>query len=257
MKIITFNFNADYEYVAAFDYDGVVTKRGSSKDNEEKWLKREENYIWRKLMSLISVIYNRIVSYNKEIIEVANNLRNKKCKIIIITSHILTTSDYKESSAARNRIISTLNRRNVPFDAVIFVKGDKVEVCLENNVILMVDDNVDKVKKQKNAGINAIPKITKQNKKTLKNNPLAIKTLTPIIQMVNEILQEKEKCAKIKLQDKEQKKEESIDLELALTQQRIPNPNTFSSPIPSLPRSLILRKKLKGEKNEKNETKRS
>lgn len=177
------------EFVVGLDYDGVITKRGSSGLNEEKWKKREANVIWRKTLNFVSLIYNKCFSLNKEIIELTRILKEDDCKIIIITSHTLTTSNYKESIQTKNRVKKRLAKHNILYDDIIFIDGDKVDICKALGVNLMVEDNIMKVEALREAGINTLIKKTDKNEHQLDTKQDIVDNL---LEVVNIVRKEKE-----------------------------------------------------------------
>ena len=190
-NIDNLDYENDSQFIVGFDYDGVITKRGSSGENEEKWLKREKNILWRKFLNMVSRIYNCFFPLNKEIIELTEQLKALKCKILVISSHTLTTTNYKESKQTRKRIENRLKRENIIYDDIYFVLGDKVEICQKLGVHLMVEDNVEKVKALRSANIPTIAKRTKKNIHLLENDPDAVNDLLEILSFVLKSMQNK------------------------------------------------------------------
>lgn len=190
MKYI--NKDNECKLTLGIDYDGVITRRGSSGLNEEKWIKREHNIFWRKLLNFVSIVYNTFFPINEEIIEVCKEVRDIGGHIIIISSHTLTTSNYKESMAARNRVIRRLRRENIFFDKIVFVAGNKVDACKKENIDLMIEDNVDKVKALRTANIDTLAKITTKNDYLLEYDPDAITYLTEALPFIHDIIAKKE-----------------------------------------------------------------
>ena len=180
------------QFTLGIDYDGVVTRRGSSGLNEEKWLKRENNIFWRKLLNFVSMVYNAFCPINEEIVLLCQEVKELGGRNVIISSHTLTTNNYKESIAARNRVIRRLRRENIPFDKIVFVAGNKVEACKKENIDLMIEDNVDKVKALRYANIDTIAKITTKNDFLLEHDPDAIECITEALPIIHEIIAKKE-----------------------------------------------------------------
>lgn len=184
LNIDIINNNQNKPFVVGFDYDGVITNRGSSGHNEEKWIEREKKLFWRKILNLSSTIYNRFFPLNEEVIELTHQLKAMNCKIYVISSHTLTTNNYKESIKTRQRVIKRLMKKNILFDDVFFVAGDKVEICKILGVNLMNEDNIDKVIALRNAGIPTIAKRTTKNAHLLDNDPSTIDNLLDVLPVV-------------------------------------------------------------------------
>lgn len=158
------------QYIIVFDYDGVITKRGTSGVNEEKWLERENNFFWRKLIYLISCIYNTYVPFDEIIIELMKKLKELNCKIVIVSSHALTTRNYPESEQIKNKIIDRLEKEHVPYDEIFFEAGDKVDICKKIGAHLVIEDTVSKIKALRENNILTIGKLNKKNSSKLLNN---------------------------------------------------------------------------------------
>ncbi|MDD4187669.1 MAG: hypothetical protein PHX04_02765 [Bacilli bacterium] len=185
------NNNDEHLFTLGMDYDGVITKRGSSGLNEEKWLKREKNILWRKLLNFVSIVYNRFTPINEDAVELCKEAKEEGGRILIISSHILTTSNYKESVAARNRVRRRLRKENIPFDDTVWVSGDKVDACIDNDIDLMIEDNVDKVKALRHNGISTLANKTSKNNISLEHDPDAIDRLIEALPFLHKIIAEK------------------------------------------------------------------
>ena len=186
------NNEEESQFLVGFDYDGVITKRGSSGENEEKWQEREKHFMWRKVLNLVSKVYNSFFPLNEGIIELTQLLRELGCKIVVISSHTLTTSNYKESEQTRTRVKNRLIKKDIAFDDIIFIKGDKVEVCQKLGVDLMSEDNVDKIKALRKGGIPTVSKKTDKNRHLLEHDPDAIEEVADMLPFVVEAMNNKE-----------------------------------------------------------------
>lgn len=82
--------------------------------------------------------------YASEIIE---KLRDENNEIFIITARFLTDQDTEQGDKMRKVVIKWLKKQNIPYDKIIFSPEDKMEICLENNIDLMIEDCVDNINK--------------------------------------------------------------------------------------------------------------
>lgn len=178
------NQDDDPQLVIVFDYDGVITKIGTSGLNEAKWLEREKSFFWRNLLNIISYFYNKFVPFDENIREVMQQLRENNCKIIIVSSHLLTTNNYPESEKTRNRIIERLNKENIVYDEIYFKSGNKVEICKELGAHLAIEDTTYKIKALRKNEIPTVARINKKNIRELINDPDAIYNSLEILPIV-------------------------------------------------------------------------
>lgn len=77
--------------------------------------------------------------------EVTNKLKEDEHEIYIITARFLTDKDDENGKKMRNIVINWLKEYNICYDKIIFSPEDKLDICLENNIDLMIEDKVDNI----------------------------------------------------------------------------------------------------------------
>lgn len=77
--------------------------------------------------------------------EVIKKLKDEGNEIYIITARYLTAEATKEGENMRNIVKKWLKKYNIYYDNIIFSPEDKLEVCMENRIDLMIDDRVENV----------------------------------------------------------------------------------------------------------------
>lgn len=79
--------------------------------------------------------------------EIIKKLKNENNEIFIITARFLTDKDTEEGNKMRKIVIKWLENQKIPYDKIIFSPEDKIEICLANNIDLMIEDCVNNINK--------------------------------------------------------------------------------------------------------------
>lgn len=79
--------------------------------------------------------------------EVTKKLKEDGNEIYIITARYLTDKDDENGKRMRNIVINWLKEYNIYYDKIIFSHEEKLDVCLKNNIDLMIEDKVDNINK--------------------------------------------------------------------------------------------------------------
>ena len=79
--------------------------------------------------------------------EVTKKLKEDGNEIYIITARFLTDKDNENGKRMRNIVINWLKKYNIYYDKIIFSPEEKLDVCLKNNIDLMIEDKVDNINK--------------------------------------------------------------------------------------------------------------
>lgn len=77
--------------------------------------------------------------------EVTNKLKEDGNEIYIITARFLTDKDDENGKKMRNIVTNWLKEYNIYYDKIIFSPEDKLDICLENGIDLMIEDKVDNI----------------------------------------------------------------------------------------------------------------
>ena len=96
------------------------------------------------------VDYTKNIECRKFASEIIKKLRANGCEIYIITargnnsSHSAKVMSYDENKKA---VIDWLKDNDIIYDKIIFSSEDKLDICMENNINLMIEDKVDNINK--------------------------------------------------------------------------------------------------------------
>lgn len=77
--------------------------------------------------------------------EVTNKLKEDGNEIYIITARFLTDKDDENGRKMRDIVINWLKKYNIYYDKIIFSPEEKIDICLDNNIDLMIEDKVDNI----------------------------------------------------------------------------------------------------------------
>lgn len=79
--------------------------------------------------------------------EIIDKLKQDNNEIYIITARYLTDRNDEVGKEMRNIVIKWLSDNNINYDKIIFTKEDKYEICIENDIELMIEDKVENINK--------------------------------------------------------------------------------------------------------------
>ena len=81
--------------------------------------------------------------------EIISKLKNEGFKIYIITArgNWLPTDNSITKDECNNIVIDWLSKNNIKYDKIIFSPEDKLDICLNNNIDIMIEDKVDNINK--------------------------------------------------------------------------------------------------------------
>lgn len=77
--------------------------------------------------------------------EVIDKLKEKEYEIYIITARYLTNRNDEQGQEMRDIVINWLQNNHIHYDKIIFSPEDKVEICKENNIDIMIEDKVENI----------------------------------------------------------------------------------------------------------------
>ena len=77
--------------------------------------------------------------------EVTKKLSNDGNKVYIITARFLTDRDTDEGQKMREIVRNWLKENEICYNDIIFSPEDKLEICLNNNIDVMIDDKVENI----------------------------------------------------------------------------------------------------------------
>lgn len=79
--------------------------------------------------------------------EVIKKLKEKENEIYIITARRFTNENTEDGQKMRNIVIDWLKQQEIVYDKIIFAPEDKLNICLENNIDIMIEDKVENIEK--------------------------------------------------------------------------------------------------------------
>lgn len=77
--------------------------------------------------------------------EVIDKLKEKGHEIYIITARYLTDRNDEVGKEMKNIVINWLKSNDINYDQIIFSPEDKIEICKENNISIMIEDKVENI----------------------------------------------------------------------------------------------------------------
>lgn len=79
--------------------------------------------------------------------EVIKKLKDSGNEIYIVTARYLTDRNTEDGQRMRKIVIDWLEQENIVYDKIIFAPEDKLQICLENNIDVMIEDKVVNIEK--------------------------------------------------------------------------------------------------------------
>ena len=79
--------------------------------------------------------------------EVIKKLKEKENEIYIITARRFTNENTEYGKKMRDIVIDWLKQQEIVYDKIIFAPEEKLNICLENNIDIMIEDKVENIEK--------------------------------------------------------------------------------------------------------------
>ena len=79
--------------------------------------------------------------------EVIKKLKEQDTEIYIITARRFTNENTEDGQKMRDIVIDWLKQQEIVYDNIIFAPEDKLNICLENNIDIMIEDKVENIEK--------------------------------------------------------------------------------------------------------------
>lgn len=77
--------------------------------------------------------------------EITTKLKEEGNEIYIITARFLTDKDDKYGNKMKKIVRKWLKENKIYYDKLIFSPEEKLEICIENNIDIMIEDKVDNI----------------------------------------------------------------------------------------------------------------
>lgn len=159
---VVLDFERTMRYYAEY-YDILIQGKGKVNDdfnylNNYDWNKFEKDEFIREYL-ILGTNTCSLVPGSKEIILM---LHDKGNEILFITARGSVNKETKKE------VSKVLERHEIPYDKIYFETTDKVRICKELGIDVMIDDNPNICNSLKNAGIKTI--YFKDNDRNLENS---------------------------------------------------------------------------------------
>lgn len=176
------------KYAKIYNKDNNIIHKIDSNELDQKkafgWSIKDQKDFSSKYLKLIL----NEAKPHVDVIDSLNYLKSCGYKIFLITAR-----NDNEVTNMYDFTKKWLKDNNIPFDKLIVNCSDKLQECLNNNVVLFIDDNYDTCKKIYNSKIDKVFLYeTKYNKMYYDKLLIRVKNWDEIIQKVKEIKMEKE-----------------------------------------------------------------
>ena len=79
--------------------------------------------------------------------EVIKKLKDSGNEIYIVTARYLTDRNTEDGQRMRKIVSDWLEQENIVYDKIVFAPEDKLQICLENNIDVMIEDKVANIEK--------------------------------------------------------------------------------------------------------------
>lgn len=79
--------------------------------------------------------------------EVIKKLKDSGNEIYIVTARYLTDRNTEDGQRMRKIVIDWLEQQNIIYDKIVFAPEDKLQICLENNIDVMIEDKAANIEK--------------------------------------------------------------------------------------------------------------
>lgn len=119
------NFKKKIVYPAAYDSIEIFDA-----------LEEEDNAFWYRYF----VDYSMHIEPRKFASEILKKLKSEGNEIIIITARGSFLTKPEHISRNKKIVLNWLQQYHICYDKIIFTKEDKVDICVENGIQLMIED---------------------------------------------------------------------------------------------------------------------
>lgn len=122
------------------DFLGILGKKKPILDKESSNLK-VNNFLIRKLLYKGIAFYSKHSKLRSDAAKYINLLKDEGNRITIITKRRFAGEETKEGKDIRSLVEIFLIEQGIPYDKIVFSKGDKLDDCLNEKVTVMLEDS--------------------------------------------------------------------------------------------------------------------
>lgn len=126
--------------ITNIDFLGILGKNKPILDKESSNLK-VNNFLIRKILYKGIAFYSKHSKLRSDAAKYINLLKDEGNRITIITKRRLAGEETKEGKNIRSLVEVFLIEQGIPYDKIVFSKGDKLDDCLKEKVTVMLEDS--------------------------------------------------------------------------------------------------------------------
>lgn len=126
--------------ITNIDFLGILGKKKPILDKESSNLK-VNNFLIRKMLYKGIAFYSKHSKLRSDAAKYINLLKDDGNRITIITKRRFAGEETKEGKDIRSLVEVFLIEQGIPYDKIVFSKGDKLDACLKEKVTVMLEDS--------------------------------------------------------------------------------------------------------------------
>ena len=126
--------------ITNIDFLGILGKKKPILDKEASNLK-VNNFLIRKILYKGIAFYSKHSKLRSDAAKYINLLKDDGNRITIITKRRFAGEETKEGKNIRSLVEVFLIEQGIPYDKIVFSKGDKLDDCLKEKVTVMLEDS--------------------------------------------------------------------------------------------------------------------
>lgn len=126
--------------ITNIDFLGILGKNKPILDKESSNLK-VNNFLIRKILYKGIAFYSKHSKLRSDAAKYINLLKDEGNRITIITKRRFAGEETKEGKDIRSLVEVFLIEQGIPYDKIVFSKGDKLDDCLKEKVTVMLEDS--------------------------------------------------------------------------------------------------------------------
>lgn len=126
--------------ITNIDFLGILGKKKPILDKESSNLK-VNNFLIRKILYKGIAFYSKHSKLRSDAAKYINLLKDEGNRITIITKRRFAGEETKEGKDIRSLVEIFLIEQDIPYDKIVFSKGDKLDDCLKEKVTVMLEDS--------------------------------------------------------------------------------------------------------------------
>ena len=126
--------------ITNIDFLGILGKKKPILDKESSNLK-VNNFLIRKILYKGIAFYSKHSKLRSDAAKYINLLKDEGNRITIITKRRFAGEETKEGKDIRSLVEVFLIEQGIPYDKIVFSKGDKLDACLKEKVTVMLEDS--------------------------------------------------------------------------------------------------------------------